>query len=71
MIALNIKFCFRNILLFTFFCPLLLMSCEEKADTTVEIRGIYGDPKPFWDKEINLNSLGINAIFVHSGSINH
>jgi len=71
MIALNIKFCFRNILLFAFLCPLLIMSCEEKPDKTVEIRGIYGDPKPFWDKEINLNTLGINAIFVHSGSINH
>jgi hypothetical protein len=47
------------------------MSREEKSDETVEIRGIYGNPKPFWDKDINLSSLGINAIFVHSGSINH
>ena len=36
----------------------------------VEIRGIYGNPKPFWDQGIDLSDLGVNAVFVHSGSIN-
>ena len=36
----------------------------------VEIRGIYGHPAPLWDAGYQLNELGINAIFVHSGSIN-
>ncbi len=67
----NIKFCFRFILLYATLCPLLFISCEQKSDETVEVRGIYGNPKPFWDKGFNLNNLGINAIFVHSGSINH
>ncbi len=67
----NIKFCFRHILLYSTLCSLLFMSCEQKSAETVEIRGVYGNPKPFWDKDLNLNDLGVNAIFVHSGSINH
>jgi len=45
------------------------MSCGDQSSKKVEIRGIYGNPKSLWDKEIQLNDLGINAIFVHSGSI--
>jgi hypothetical protein len=40
-----------------------------QSSEMVEIRGIYGNPKPFWDKNLNLNDLGVNAIFVHSGAI--
>ena len=47
------------------------MSCAQRPSQTVELRGIYGNPKPLWDKGFNLNNLGVNAIFVHSGSINH
>lgn len=65
------KFCSRYILLYTILWPLLFMSCEQKSAETVEIRGVYGNPKPLWDKGFNLNLLGVNAIFVHSGSINH
>lgn len=36
----------------------------------IEIRGIYGNPKPFWDQGMVLGDLGVNAIFVHSGAIN-
>ncbi|MBT8299206.1 MAG: hypothetical protein KJO52_12805, partial [Maribacter sp.] len=64
----TIKFCFPYILLYTALCPLLFISCEQKSTETAEIRGVYGNPKPFWDKELNLNNLGVNAIFVHSGS---
>lgn len=35
-----------------------------------EIRGIYGSPEPFWSKGYELSELGVNAVFVHSGSIN-
>ncbi|UJH66788.1 family 10 glycosylhydrolase [Allomuricauda sp. SCSIO 65647] len=65
------KFFFQYILLYTALCPVLFMSCGQKSVETTEIRGIYGDPKPFWDKELNLRDLGVNAIFVHSGSIDH
>ena len=33
----------------------------------IEIRGIYGSPEPFWKKNIRLNELGVNAIFLHHG----
>ncbi|WPP51442.1 family 10 glycosylhydrolase [Catalinimonas niigatensis] len=33
------------------------------------IRGIYGNPAPLWEKGYRLDELGVNAIFVHSGSI--
>jgi hypothetical protein len=48
------------------------MSCAQKPveTETAIIRGVYGNPKPFWDKDLNLHDLGVNAIFVHSGSIN-
>jgi hypothetical protein len=66
-----IKICFRHILLFAFACQISLISCEQKKSQTVEIRGVYGNPKPFWDKGFNLPDLGVNAVFVHSGSIDH
>ena len=67
----SIKFCSRYILRYATLWPLLFMSCEQKSAETVEIRGVYGNPKPFWDKGLNLEKLGVNAIFVHSGSIDH
>ena len=50
---------------------ILFFGCEQKSARDIEVRGIYGNPKPFWDKGINLNDLGVNAVFVHSGSIKH
>src|SRR5262245_29479674 len=35
----------------------------------IEIRGIYGSPEPFWQKNLRLNELGVNSVFVHDGSI--
>jgi len=51
----------------------LLTFCQiepESDKTSTFIRGIYGNPKPLWDQNLKLNELGVNAIFVHSGSIN-
>ncbi len=55
---------------------LLLLTCNtvEKPPATSahqppEIRGIYGSPTPLWKKGIQLRDIGVNAIFVHSGSI--
>lgn len=36
----------------------------------IEIRGIYGSPDAFWKKNLRLDQLGVNAIFIHDGSIN-
>jgi len=52
-------------------CLISSTSCEQKSPETVEIRGVYGNPQPFWDKEFNLKNLGVNAVFVHSGLIKH
>ena len=60
---------FRFILPFVAIGLTSLMSCDQRSVEVAEIRGIYGSPKPFWDKELNLGSLGVNAIFIHSGSI--
>ncbi|MDN5216905.1 hypothetical protein QQ020_32845 [Fulvivirgaceae bacterium BMA12] len=67
----NIKYRSSYILLYTILWPILLISCQQKAAEITEIRGVYGNPKPFWDKKLNLKNLGVNAIFVHSGSITH
>jgi hypothetical protein len=32
-------------------------------------RGAYATPKPFWDRGYRLDQFGINAVFVHGGSI--
>lgn len=48
---------------------MLLVTCKQKSVPNVEIRGIYGNPAPFWENGTSLNELGVNAIFVHSGSI--
>ncbi|MCL6267661.1 putative glycoside hydrolase family 15 protein [Flagellimonas myxillae] len=47
----------------------VLVSCGQTPAETVEIRGVYGNPKPLWNKGYKLNELGVNAIFVHSGAI--
>ncbi|MCA1759754.1 MAG: family 10 glycosylhydrolase, partial [Bacteroidales bacterium] len=41
-----------------------------EPERKIEVRGVYGHPQPLWDKGYNLPELGVNAIFVHSGSIN-
>jgi len=46
------------------------MYCQPETQQSIEIRGIYGSPKPFWDKNLKLSELGVNSIFVHGGSIN-
>ena len=61
----------------TCFFLFILLGCQsctqdvaqDPTKQTVEIRGVYGNPKPLWDKGHQLNELGVNAIFVHSGAI--
>ncbi|MEO1011339.1 MAG: hypothetical protein AAFX53_08545 [Bacteroidota bacterium] len=33
------------------------------------IKGVYGSPASLWEKGYHLNDLGVNAVFVHSGSL--
>ncbi len=41
-----------------------------KVAKKIEVRGIYGSPEAFWKKNLRLNELGVNAIFMHDASIN-
>jgi len=41
-----------------------------KDSGTIEIRGIYGSPDPFWNRNISLNQLNVNAIFLNWHYIN-
>jgi len=52
-----------------FFSFVLLNSCRSEAGAQIEIKGIYGHPQPLWEKGYNLAEVGVNAIFVHSGSV--
>ena len=49
----------------------LAVRSSSLAQTTkkIQTRGAYGSPKTFWEKGKRLNDYGINALFVHSGSI--
>lgn len=58
--------CFK-ILILLFIC----LACFETTPKLISTKGIYGNPKPLWDKGYRLSDLGINAVFVHSGSIDH
>lgn len=48
---------------------ILLHCIPSNSQAQIEIRGIYGHPKPLWDKGYALSDLGINAVFLHSHSI--
>jgi len=57
------------ILLFVILEAVAGLSWGQHLSTSVPIRGVYGNPQPFWEKGIKLSELGVNAIFVHSGAI--
>ena len=62
----------RTFLLLTTIFPVFIACGPSPSPTdpaTTEIRGIYGHPQPLWEKGYQLDELGVNAIFVHSGSI--
>lgn len=58
--------------LLTLLIAILILTAfiDRLTSKQIEIRGIYGSPDPFWKKNLSLKDLGVNAIFLHSGSIN-
>jgi len=50
------------------FLPTLFLSCHD-TESPPFIKGIYGSPVPLWEKGWTLPEIGVNAIFLHSGSI--
>jgi hypothetical protein len=68
---------FPSILIFVlaglFFIPVQNYGQEKSPSInaeTFEIRGIYGSPNAFWNKDISLNQLNVNAVFVNWKAIN-
>ena len=47
----------------------LFNSVNAQHNNSLIIKGIYGHPAPLWNGGHQLKDLGVNAIFVHSGSI--
>jgi hypothetical protein len=45
------------------------LSPHAASAKTILIRGAYSSPQSFWDRGARLDDYGINAIFVHEGSI--
>ncbi|MFB3827713.1 MAG: hypothetical protein ACE15B_13150 [Bryobacteraceae bacterium] len=56
----------RRTAAFLMLAPALVPDSRRKK---LEIRGIYSSPRPFWDRGIRLADCGVNAVFVHAGSI--
>ena len=54
---------------YTLIIGLLLLSQSHEQEKRTNVKGIYGSPAPFWDQGLNLDDLGINAIFVHGASL--
>jgi len=49
---------------------LLVPACAAPAPRRrLTVRGMYSHPQPFWDKGARLDEYGVNALFVHGGSI--
>jgi hypothetical protein len=48
--------------------PVVLAGCTQPQNDPVTC-GVYGHPGDFWGKGYSLEELGVNAVFVHSGSI--
>ena len=52
------------------FCLAAAPALAQPLPERIAVRGIYSNPKPFWDKGARLEEIGINAVFAHAGSIN-
>ena len=63
-------FRFAILILFSVFFVSSKKLIHNTDSKKIEIRGIYGNPDAFWKRNLRLNDLGVNAVFMHSGSIN-
>jgi hypothetical protein len=60
----KLKKLIQKLLFVLFLLPALVTHSQPKT-----VLGIYGSPAPFWERNYVLSELGVNAVFVHSGSI--
>lgn len=66
--VVNFKNCASLFVLITLFAGFVTDHRKNKP-VNIEIRGIYGSPEPFWKKDLHLDELGVNAVFMHDGAI--
>ncbi len=45
------------------------VAAASQLPAEIAVRGGYASPKPFWEAGARLDEYGINAVFVHSGSL--
>lgn len=45
------------------------MLAADELSPDIAVRGGYASPKPFWETGARLDEYGINAVFVHGGSL--
>ena len=69
-ISITAIFRFAILILFSLFLVSSKKLIHNADSKKIEIRGIYGSPDAFWKRNLRLNELGVNAVFMHSGSIN-
>lgn len=60
---------FVLIIAFALTAAFVINNKKVSQSKTIEIRGIYGSPEPFWKKNLTLSSLNVNAIFLHHNAI--
>lgn len=65
MIGFSIFIFILTGILFSFPGDSISESLQIKNSGKIEIRGIYGSPNPFWNKDIRLDHLNVNAIFLN------
>ena len=51
-------------------CLLALPLAAQRTGPKIQMKGAYSHPGAFWKTGARLDEYGINAVFVHSGSIN-
>ena len=50
-----------------------LLACVSSTTTLGRgslVKGVYGNPAALWEAGYDFSSLGVNAVFVRSGSLN-
>jgi len=71
MIGFSVNIFILAGIIFTSTFETLPDSSQQKDSVKIEIRGIYGSPNPFWNRNISLKELNVNALFLNWHSIDN
>jgi len=60
----------RRIALFaTVTALILVLPSLAQPELPAMIRGTYGHPRSFWEQGLRLDDYGVNAVFIHGGTL--